>query len=275
MNGLWLIPALICYLAATAGFFLGRTSADVRRGRQATIALALGAALQTAALATSGVRAGNIPVTDFAQSVCFLSWLTALAGLILIVRFRIAVIGGFVAPAVFVATTVAAVTIRRQQLRIPEALRSAWLPVHVTLAFVGFALFLLAAAVSVVYLIFERRLKAKRPLAPADERAPSLEKLDRINYRLLSWGFLMLTLAIITGAIWADATWGHFWSWEPQESWSFVIWLMYAGLLESRLTAGWRGRRVAALTIVVLTLLIGSFVGVSLLNPGKHGGSFG
>jgi cytochrome c-type biogenesis protein CcsB len=275
MNGLWLIPALICYLAATAGFMLGRTPANVRRSRQATIALALGAALQTAALATSGVRAGNIPVTDFAQSVCFLSWLTALAGLILIVRFRIAVIGGFVAPAVFVATAVAAVTIRRQQLRIPEALRSAWLPVHVTLAFVGFALFLLAAAVSVVYLIFERRLKAKRPLAPADERAPSLEKLDRINYRLLSWGFLMLTLAIITGAIWADATWGHFWSWEPQESWSFIIWLMYAGLLESRLTAGWRGRRVAALTIVVLTLLIGSFVGVSLLNPGKHGGSFG
>ena len=275
MNGLWLLPALICYLAATVGFILERAGIGVGRGRQATIALAVGAALQTAALATSGVRAGNIPVTDFAESVGFLSWLTALAGLMLIVRFRIAVIGGFVAPVVFVATTVAAVTIRRQQIRIPAALRSAWLPVHVTLAFVGFALFLMAAAVSVVYLIYERRLKAKRPLAPTDERAPSLEKLDRINYRLLSWGFLMLTLAIITGAIWADATWGHFWSWEPQESWSFVIWLMYAALLESRLTAGWRGRRVAALTIVVLTLLIVSFVGVSLVNPGKHGGSFG
>ena len=275
MNPLGLVPALVCYLAATAGFILERAGSPVRRGRQATIALATGAALQTAALATSGVRAGNIPVTDFAESVCFLSWLTALAGLILIVRFRMLVIGAFVAPLVLVATAVATTTMRRQQLRIPEALRSAWLPVHVTLAFVGFALFLLAAGVSVVYLIYERRLKAKRPLAPADEWAPSLEKLDRINYQLLIWGFLMLTLAIITGAIWADATWGHFWSWEPQESWSFVIWLMYAGLLESRLTAGWRGRRVAALTIAVLTVLIGSFVGVSLLNPGKHGGSFG
>jgi len=275
MNPLWLVPALVCYLAAAAGFILERAGSRVRRGREATIALAAGALMQTAALATSGIRAGNIPVTDFAESVCFLSWLTAIAGLILIVRFRIAVIGAFVAPLVLVATAIAAATMRRQQLRIPGALRSAWLPVHVTLAFAGFALFLLAAAVSVVYLIYERRLKAKRPLAPADERAPSLEKLDRINYHLLIWGFLMLTLAIITGAIWADATWGHFWSWEPQESWSFVIWLMYAGLLESRLTAGWRGRRVAALTIVVLTVLIGSFVGVSLLNPGKHGGSFG
>jgi ABC-type transport system involved in cytochrome c biogenesis permease subunit len=85
----------------------------------------------------------------------------------------------------------------------------------------------------------------------------------------------MLSLAIVSGAIWADATWGHFWSWEPQESWSLVIWLLYAALLESRLTAGWRGRRVAALTIVVFTVLVGSFLGVSLINPGKHGGSFG
>ncbi|HXD89713.1 MAG TPA: cytochrome c biogenesis protein CcsA, partial [Candidatus Binataceae bacterium] len=60
-----------------------------------------------------------------------------------------------------------------------------------------------------------------------------------------------------------------------QESWSLVVWLMYAALLESRLTAGWRGRRVAALTLVVFTVLIGSFVGVSLVTPGKHGGSFG
>jgi cytochrome c-type biogenesis protein CcsB len=275
MSPLGLAPALVCYLAATLGFILERASPAVRWGRRATIALASGAMLQTAAMATSGVRAGNIPVTNFAESLCFLSWLTALAGLILIVRYRIAVIGTFVAPLVLVATAIATATIRQRQLRIPAPLRSAWLPVHVTLAFLGFALFLLAAAVSVVYLIYERRLKAKRPLVAADEWVPSLEKLDGINYQLLIWGFLMLTLAIITGAIWADATWGHFWSWEPQEFWSFVIWLMYAGLLESRLTAGWRGRRVATLTIAVLTVLIGSFVGVSLLNPGKHGGSFG
>lgn len=275
MNPLWLVPTLFCYLAASAGFILERAGAGTRLdGRRATLALGAGALTQTAALATSGVLAGNFPVTDFAGSLGFLSWLTAVAGLILIVRWRVAVIGAFVSPAVLVATAVAATTMRRQPLSIPQALRSVWLPIHVTLAFVGFALFLLAAAVSVVYLLYERRLKAKRPLAAADERAPSLEKLDRINYHLLGWGFLMLTLAIITGAIWADATWGRFWSWEPQESWSFVVWLMYAGLLESRLTAGWRGRRVAKLTIVVLTVLIGSFVGVSLLNPGKHGGSF-
>jgi len=226
-------------------------------------------------LASNWMRAGNIQVTDLAESISFLAWLTATAALVLIVRWRLAVIGAFIAPLVFLASTIAALTMHDGSFTMPAALRSAWLPVHVTLAFAGFALFVLAAGVSVVYLAYERRLKSKRLSARADDRTPSLEKLDRINYRLLVFGFLMLSLAIVSGAMWADATWGHFWSWEPQESWSLVVWLMYAALLESRLTAGWRGRRVAALTLVVFTVLIGSFVGVSLVTPGKHGGSFG
>ena len=128
----------------------------------------------------------------------------------MILRLRMQVIGAFVAPVVTIVLGVAAVMIRQGRLAMPESLRSAWLPVHVTLALLGYALFVLAAGVSVVYLIYERRLKAKRALGPADNRAPSLEKLDRINYHLLGWGFLLLSLAIVSGAMWADATWGHY-----------------------------------------------------------------
>ncbi len=275
MNLLWMLPALVCYLAAAAGFTLARTSDPDRWTHWGSIALGGGAVVHAMVLASSWMRAGNIQVTDLAESISFLAWLTATAALVLIVRWRLAVIGAFIAPLVLLASTISALTMRERSFRMPAALRSAWLPVHVTLAFAGFALFVLAAGVSVVYLAYERRLKTKRPSARTDDRTPSLEKLDRINYRLLVLGFLMLSLAIVSGALWADATWGHFWSWEPQESWSLVVWLMYAALLESRLTAGWRGRRVAALTLVVFTVLIGSFVGVSLVTPGKHGGSFG
>ena len=275
MNLLWMLPALVCYLAAAAGFTLARTSDPDRWTHWGSIALGGGAVVHATVLASSWMRAGNIQVTDLAESISFLAWLTATAALVLIVRWRLAVIGAFIAPLVLLASTISALTMRERSFRMPAALRSAWLPVHVTLAFAGFALFVLAAGVSVVYLAYERRLKTKRPSARTDDRTPSLEKLDRINYRLLVLGFLMLSLAIVSGALWADATWGHFWSWEPQESWSLVVWLMYAALLESRLTAGWRGRRVAALTLVVFTVLIGSFVGVSLVTPGKHGGSFG
>jgi ABC-type transport system involved in cytochrome c biogenesis permease subunit len=251
MNPIWYLPAIICYGLAAASFALDRVDRVNRAGRgvgRGTALLIGGIAMQTAALAVSSIEAGTVPVTNFAQSLAFLAWLTALTGLGLILRFRMAVIGAYVAPIVAAVLAIAIVMMKQGRL---------------------------AAAVSILYLVYEQRLKTKRPLMNADERAPSLEKLDRVNYLLLGWGFVMLSLAIVTGAIWADARWGHFWSWEPQESWSLVIWVLYAALLESRLTVGWRGHRAATLTIAVFTVLVGSFVGVSLVNPGKHGGTFG
>src|SRR5579885_3384939 len=251
---IWLVPALFCYAIAAVLFAVDFSSRVQRMTGYAVTALGAGAVFHAFDLVSRGVQAGNIPVANFTQALSFLAWVTALAGLVLIVRFRLAVIGALVAP---------------------SALRSVWLPVHVTLAFAGEALFVLAATVSLVYLFQESRLKAHRPMLSGHGAMPSLEKLDRVNYLLLGWGFLLLTLAILSGALWARHTWGVFWSWEPRESWSLITWLLYAGLLESRLTVGWRGRRAATLTIVVFAVLVGSFVGVSLLHPGKHGGNFG
>jgi cytochrome c-type biogenesis protein CcsB len=275
MNVFWAFLALSCYFASAAIFATERHGVTNRWRNDAAALLGAGAALQLIEFASGAIQTGNLPVTDFAQSLSFLAWLTALAGLILIVRFEMPVVGTFVAPMVFIGLGAATLTMRAQRLTVPATLRSAWLPIHVTLAFLGYALLVLAAGVSLVYLVYERRLKAKRLSLDYGGSAPSLEKLDRVNYHLLGWGFLMLTLAIVSGAIWADATWGHFWSWEPQESWSLVIWLLYAALLESRLAIGWRGRRAAALTIILFSVLVGSFLGVSLVTPGKHGGSFG
>lgn len=275
MNLFCALLALSCYFASAAVFATERIGAASRWSNDAAAWLGAGAGLQLIEFAIGAVQTGNLPVTNFAQSLSFLAWLTALAGLILIVRFKMPVVGTFVAPIVFIVLGAATLTMRDRRLTMPATLRSAWLPVHVTLAFLGYALFVLAAGVSLVYLVYERRLKAKRLSLNDTRPAPSLEKLDRVNYHLLGWGFLMLTLAIVSGAIWADTIWGHFWSWEPQESWSLAIWLLYAALLESRLTIGWRGRRAAALTIILFSVLVGSFLGVSLVTPGKHGGSFG
>ncbi len=275
METLWLMPALVCYALAAALFVADRIRRAARVTGWAVGLLAVGAVFHALDLAARGLQAGNIPVTNFAESLSFLAWLVALAGLIMIVRFQMAVIGAYIGAAVTIALVASSLTMRGGRIVIPATLRSVWLPIHVTLAFLGYALFVLAATVSLVYLAYEKRLKAKRPMDPAEARAPRLEKLDRINFHLLGWGFMLLSLAILSGAIWADATWGHFWSWEPKESWSLAIWILYAGLLESRLAIGWRGRRAAALTIVVFTVLVGSFVGLSLIFPGKHGGSFG
>ncbi len=275
MITLFLPPALICYALSSAGFIADRAMGRIRWTGYAAFALAIGAIFHALDLVARGIQTGNIPVANFAESLSFLAWLVALVTLVLIVRFRMAIIGAVIGPIVTIASLIALMTMRTTHLVLPESLRSVWLPIHVTLAFLGYSMFVLATAVSLVYLVYESKLKAKRVMRSANSDVPSLEKLDRINYRLLVWGFLMLSLAIVSGAIWADATWGHFWNWEPVESWSLVIWILYAALLESRLTVGWRGRRAAALTIVVFTVLVGSFVGVSLAFPGKHGGTFG
>ena len=275
MVTLFLPPALLCYAISSAGFMIDRVMGRMKWTGWAALALASGAVFHAFDMVARGIQAGRFPVANFAESLSFLAWLTALIGLVLIVRSRMAIVGAFVGPIVTVAGLISFMMMRTTHLVLPESLRSIWLPIHVTLALLGYSMFVLATAVSLIYLIFESRLKAKRAMRPANSDVPSLEKLDRINYRLLGWGFLMLSLAIASGAIWADATWGHFWSWEPVESWSLVIWILYAALLESRLTVGWRGRRAAALTIVVFTVLVGSFLGVSLTHAGKHGGTFG
>src|SRR5271154_2540073 len=256
MDTLWLMPALACYALSAALFMFDRSSGRTRATGYAVAILGAGAIFHALDLTARGLQAGNIPVANFPQALSFLAWLTALAGLLMIVRLRLAVIGAFVAPAVTLALGAASLTTSSGHLVLPETLRSVWLPIHVTLAILGYTMFVLAASVSIVYLAYESRLKSKRSIGPANEPMPSLEKLDRINYRLLGWGFVMLSLAIISGALWAEATWGHFWSWEPQESWSLITWLLYAGLLESRIAAGWRGRRAAALTLAVFTVLL-------------------
>jgi cytochrome c-type biogenesis protein CcsB len=275
MDTLWLAPALVCYALSAVIFIAGRLTRTSRASGWAIYLLGAGVIFHALDLTARGFQAGNIPVGNFAQALSFFAWLTALASLLLIVRLQMAVIGAYSVGVVAATLGASAIMMKGGRIVLPASLQSVWLPIHVTLAILGFSMFVLASSVSLVYLAYESQLKAKRPLGPASERPPSLEKLDRINYSLLGWGFALLSLAIITGAIWADATWGHFWSWEPVESWSLTIWILYAALLEARLTVGWRGRRAAALTIVVFLVLVGSFVGVSLIDPGKHGGWFG
>jgi cytochrome c-type biogenesis protein CcsB len=218
------------------------------------------------------VAIGHIAVASFDDGLSFLAWTLTVIYLALDRGRALSVVGAVIAPLAFLLTLVAYM-VASGTGELPETLRSAWLPVHVGLAFLGNAVFALAFATSLVYLFEDKRLKAKRP--PRTGGFPSLEKLDRLNHRLLVWGFPFLTLGIVSGAIWAHFAWGQFWSWEARETWSFLTWLLYAALIHGRVSGGWRGRRAATLTIVGFGLLVASFVSANFLFPGRHGGSFG
>jgi len=152
-------------------------------------------------------------------------------------------------------------------------LDSAWLPVHVVLSSLGDAVFALAFSASLLYLLQERRLKARR--APGLlRRLPSLETLDRLNYACLVWGLVLLTLGIVSGIVWAHSAWGRFWSSDPKLVFSLVTWAIYVVLLQGRMTAGWRGRWAATLTIAGFAVIVLSLVGVNVLALGNHGKAF-
>lgn len=102
------------------------------------------------------------------------------------------------------------------------------------------------------------------------KRLPSLDILDELSYRAIAFGFPMLTIGIITGAIWADQAWGRWWGWDPKETWSFITWLYYGAYLHTRLTMGWRGRHSAILAVIGLVAVLFTYLGVNLLLAGLH-----
>jgi cytochrome c-type biogenesis protein CcsB len=272
MDVAFLRIALCLYLTAAAAFIGHLVTLREGLRRMGPILLVIAVVFHGVEIATRSLSLGHIAVVSYADGLSFLAWTLSVLFLLLHRRYRLAALGAVVAPLAFLLTLVA-FAVATGATDLPPTLRSAWLPVHVTLAFLGNAVFAIAFATSLVYLFEDNRLKAKRP-SHIRRIFPSLEKLDELNYRLLAWGFPLLTLGILSGAIWAHFVWGQFWTWEPRETWSLVTWALYAVLLHGR-TVGWRGRRAAELTILGFVVLLASFVSVNLFFPGRHGGSFG
>jgi len=94
--------------------------------------------------------------------------------------------------------------------------------------------------------------------------------LDEVTYKSIAVGFPLLSLGIITGAIWADSAWGTYWSWDPKETWSLITWFVYALYLHSRFVRGWRGRKTAALSVFGFISVVFTYLGVNLLLSGLH-----
>jgi cytochrome c-type biogenesis protein CcsB len=214
------------------------------------------------------LEAGHTPITNLHESLSFFS--LAVVGIFILCErsYKVFILGSFVTPlALLILATSAAFSAVIPPLN--PALKSKWLVVHTSMAFLGYAAFAISFGVSIMYLIQAHFLK-KRRLGPLFQKLPPLDMLDEISYRCLTFGFPLLTFAIISGAIWAETAWGTYWSWDPKETWSLITWFIYAALLHGRLTTGWRGRKAAMLSIFGFVIVLFTFLGVNLLLPGLH-----
>ncbi|MCL3820245.1 c-type cytochrome biogenesis protein CcsB [Aeromicrobium wangtongii] len=153
------------------------------------------------------------------------------------------------------------------------ALHSYWLVIHVLGAIISGAAFLVGAAASVLYLVKSR---AERN-TPEDQRTgflwriPASAKIDQVAYRVHAFAFPIWTFAaLIAGPIWAQYAWGRYWGWDPKEVWAFITWVVYAGYLHARATAGWKGKAAAILALIGFATFVFNFVGVNLWVGGMH-----
>lgn len=149
------------------------------------------------------------------------------------------------------------------------ALHSVWFVIHIVAAAVAGAAFNVGGLLSILYLLKSRavrREKVRGYLA----KLPSPTRIDELAYRFHAFAFPLWTFAIAAGSVWAEYAWGRFWGWDPKETWSLVTWVVYAGYLHARATAGWRGRRAAVVAIVGLACFWFNFVGINLLVSGLH-----
>jgi cytochrome c-type biogenesis protein CcsB len=262
----------LVYLLAMGAFFLYLVLLKDSYARIAPLVLLVGFALHTAALAGQIAENGFPAVTDLREALSVYSWLIVGIYLLVQLKYRLTVLGCFVAPLAFLMA-LTGLAVGPGEGELPPGLQTSWLYVHVTLALLGNAVFALAFAVSLMYLVQESRLKSKRMTA-LYKLLPSLERLDRLNYVFLVWGFPLMTLGILTGSLWAGIHWGSYWSWDPRQISSAITWLLYGSLLQGRITAGWRGRRAATLTIVGFVVVLGYFLWGGAVFPSRHAGSF-
>jgi len=211
---------------------------------------------------------GHAPLSNLYESLIFFSWTIAVLYLIIEKQYENRIISVFTSPIAFLAMAYASLSPNisdRIQPLIP-ALKSNWLIAHVISCFIGYAAFAVAFGVSWMYLFKQRDPEGESKLLV---HFPGSNILDELTHQLIMFGFLFLSIGIITGAVWANSAWGRYWGWDPKETWSLITWFVYATLLHARRMRGWYGKRIAYLSILGFIAVLFTYFGVNLL-PGLH-----
>lgn len=268
MDSFFFKSSTLLYLAGALAYSAYIVSLKEFLSKTAFAAVLVGFASHTLALVARYVEAGHTPVTNLYESLSFFSWMIVGVLLAANLKYKIKVLGALLSP-IAAILMLFAYALPKEIVPLAPVLKSFWHPFHVIFAFMGDAIFAMAFCCGVMYLVQERQLKAKK-IGAITQRLPSLKVLDDLNYQSLTYGFPLLTLGIITGAIWAEYAWGRYWNWDPKETWSLITWLLYAALLHQRLTVGWRGRKAAIMAIVGFLAVLFTFLGVNLILPGLH-----
>lgn len=250
--------ALWCYVGGTV---LASLYAGVRRPWLRSVVFAVtfvGFASNTVALVVRSVASGHPPIANLFEYLTLFAWAIVLGFLIMWRKKGLELLTVFASPVALAALVLASMMPTRIDQQLMPALQSYWLWIHVSLAVLAEAAFAVAFVASVLHLVFLGRSRDRADL------------MDGVTYRAVGVGFPLFTIgALFAGAVWAQRAWGSPWSWDPKETSSLIVWLIYAIYLHVRLVRGWRGASSAWISIVGFAMTLFTILGSRFLG-GLH-----
>ncbi len=230
--------------------------------------------LHASAVLARGLAVDRPPWGNMYEFACAGSCVVTAVFLVACLRKDLRFLGLFVTGPVLLTLGLAVTVLYTQAGQLVPALKSYWLAIHVTVAFISSALLVLAFSATVLYLVQasreSRRAAGQEVGANFMQALPSAAELDQAAYRLHAIAFPLWTFTIVAGAIWAENAWGHYWGWDPKEVWSFVIWVIYAGYLHARATRGWGARKASYIAMAGFAALLFNFLVVNIWIVGLH-----
>lgn len=211
--------------------------------------------------------AGRAPLKSLFESLVFFALCIAIVYLFFERLYRTRVFG---VPATLLALACLAYALAKwdaEIVKLPPALQSPWFVPHVMVYFVGYAALAIAFVLATIQLLAPRVPAIQRLLSARAGTIMTGKSLDveRMSYELVRFGFVLLTIGLLVGSVWAKSAWGDFWVWDPKENWSLVTWLVYAGYLHLRRVRGWRGEKGAWLLIAGFAVVMFTYLGMNLV----------
>jgi ABC-type uncharacterized transport system permease subunit len=250
MSVIWLRVALALYSLGLLHAILTLVRRKEHLFRVALGAFAMGALFHFVSIVEEGIVNKRCPITNFYETLSMCAFLIVVVYLFVHWRYKLTSLSVFIFPLVFVMTLVAGLGNPVSAWSSP-VVRNTWLTVHIVLVLLGYAALLFTAVASVLYLFQERELKAKKP-RKFYYRLPPLGTLDDLISKSMAVGFALITLAVIAGSTWAFIELKSAWIEQPKIAISFFTWGVYLALVCLRVSAGWRGRKAAIMTVALV-----------------------
>ncbi|GAA5065804.1 c-type cytochrome biogenesis protein CcsB [Nocardia callitridis] len=244
-----------------------------RVGNSAFAVLVVALALHVASIVLRGFATHRFPLGNMYEFVTMATAAAVVFGMVFLREQRYRAIWVFLLVPILVLLFLAGTVLYADAAPVVPALKSYWLPIHVTIVSTGSGVALFAGVASLLFLYRVRQpdgKESKGVLGTLAGRLPDARTLDRLAYKATIIAFPLFGAGVILGAIWAEAAWGRFWGWDPKETCSFIAWVLYAAYLHARATSGWRDTKAAWINVAAFVAMLFNLFIINMVISGLH-----